>query len=65
MHTPRVNIYSMVSVLLLALCSVLALAGALGIRSALSADVLYIGDAADKTVKRFDAVSGAFPRWRP
>ncbi|WP_178119042.1 hypothetical protein [Pseudomonas akapageensis] len=38
----------------------LALAGALGVRSALSADVLYIGDAADKTVKRFDAVSGVF-----
>lgn len=60
MHTPRVNIYSMVSALLLVLCSVLALAGALSIRSAFSADVLYIGDAADKTVKRFDAVSGAF-----
>jgi sugar lactone lactonase YvrE len=50
----------MLSTLLLVLCSLLALAGALGIRSAFSADVLYIGDAADKTVKRFDAVSGAF-----
>jgi len=60
MHASRVNPSSMVSALLLVLCSLLALAGSLGIPSALSADVLYIGDAADKTVKRFDAVSGAF-----
>ena len=47
MHAPRVNLVSMVSALVLVLCSALALAGALGIRSAFSADVLYIGDAAD------------------
>jgi hypothetical protein len=35
-----------------------ALLGALGTRSAASADVLYIGDGGDNTVKRFDASSG-------
>ncbi|MGH8387021.1 MAG: hypothetical protein ACRESJ_16255 [Pseudomonas sp.] len=60
MHASRVNMYSRVSALLLVFFSVLTLAGVLGARSAFSADVLYIGDAADKTVKRFDAVSGAF-----
>lgn len=36
------------------------LSGGIGARLTLGADVLYIGDAADNTVKRFDAETGAF-----
>jgi DNA-binding beta-propeller fold protein YncE len=36
----------------------LALVGALGMRSSARADVLYIGDEGDESVKRFDASSG-------
>ena len=38
----------------------LTLMGALATRDAIGADILYIGDVADNTVKRFDADTGAF-----
>ncbi|WP_349616562.1 hypothetical protein [Azotobacter salinestris] len=41
------------------LLATLALAGLLGAQGA-SADILYIGDSGDNTVKRFDAGTGAF-----
>ncbi|WP_410481411.1 hypothetical protein ACJ70E_03705 [Pseudomonas plecoglossicida] len=59
MHAPRVNKYSVVRTLLLLFCSVLTLSGVLALPK-VYADILYFGDAADKTIKRFDASSGAF-----
>ncbi|MCO6060107.1 hypothetical protein NG726_26030 [Pseudomonas sp. MOB-449] len=45
---------------LLLLFIFVTLVGGVCARSTLGADVLYIGDAADNTVKRFDAETGAF-----
>ncbi len=60
MRTNSVNIRKHITGFLLVLCSAFALTAVLGTRTALSADVLYIGDAADNTVKRFDAETGDF-----
>lgn len=60
MNTNRVNIRKSINGVLLLLLIFAALTGAFGVRVALSADILYIGDAADSTVKRFDAESGEF-----